>query len=378
MDKLSNAATSFTFDLFRKINETNPTGNLFFSPTSIVSALAMVCLGAKDTTESQMKKVLHFDEVDDIHSGFQALNAAINKPDASYILRLANRLYGEKTFHFLPEFLASTMKFYQADLLPVDFIGAFEEAREQINKWVEGKTEGKIQNLLASGVLNSLTRLVLVNAIYFKGSWAEKFDEGATQEMQFRLNKNETKPVKMMFQKKKLPFRYVPEKNLRVLELPYKSHDLSMIILLPDDISDNSTGLQQLEKELSLEKIKEWTSPQYMRHIDVNIHLPKFKLENKYDLETILSEMGMPDLFSQSKADLSGITGKPDLHISKVVHKSFIEVNEEGTEAAAATAGIAMFCMVMEENFTADHPFLFLIKHNATNNIIFFGRYSSP
>ncbi|XP_043921101.1 leukocyte elastase inhibitor [Protopterus annectens] len=378
MDKLGDAVTCFALDLFKKISETNAVGNVFYSPMSICSALAMVFVGARGSTESQMKKTLHFNKVDDIHSQFQTLNAAINKPDASFILRLANRLYGEKAFNFLPQFLESTAKFYQATLSPVDFIGAFEEAREQINKWVEGQTEGKIQDLLASGTVNSLTRLVLVNAIYFKGSWAEKFDEGATQDMKFRLNKNETKPVKMMYQKKKFPFRYIPEMNLRVLELPYKGKDLSMIVLLPDDISDDSTGLKQLEKELSMEKIKEWTSPEYMGHIDVHVHLPKFKLEDKYDLESTLAEMGMSDLFDGSKADLSGITGKTDLHISKVAHKSFIEVNEEGTEAAAATAGIAMFCMFLEENFTADHPFLFFIRHNQTNSILFFGRFSSP
>ncbi|XP_067851831.1 uncharacterized protein [Heptranchias perlo] len=380
MENLSKANCHFTLDLFRKLSETNQAGNIFFSPFSISNALAMVYLGSKNNTASQMAKALHFDQVGDLHSGFQKMQLDINRAGVSYLLKVANRLYGEKTYNFLEEFCNSSMKFYGADLSAVDFLTAADETRQEINKWVEAQTEGKIQDLLAQGSVHSLTRLVLVNAIYFKGSWAEKFDEHFTEEMPFRLNKTESKPVQMMYQKKKFLIHYVPEIKTKVLELPYVDKDISMIILLPDDIVDDSTGLKQLEQVLTLEKLQEWTLQEHMRHMDVHVRLPKFKLEDNYELNSPLSSLGMLDLFDGSKADLSGMSGARDLYVSKVVHKSFVEVNEEGTEAAAATAGIIAFCMLMEEEemFTADHPFLFYIRHNKTNSILFFGRYSSP
>uniref|UniRef100_A0A8C4U0F8 Leukocyte elastase inhibitor n=1 Tax=Falco tinnunculus TaxID=100819 RepID=A0A8C4U0F8_FALTI len=378
MENLCNANSRFALDLLRRFNETNPTGNIFFSPVSVSAALAMVLLGAKGNTEAQVLKTLHFDKVEDIHSRFHALTTDINRSNAPYLLRLASRLFGEKSYSFLPSFLTNTQKLYGADLAAVDFLHACDEARKEINKWVEEKTEGKIPNLLSEGSVDNTTRLILVNAIYFKGSWAEKFREADTTDMPFRLNKNERKTVKMMYQKKKFCFGYIPEVKIRVLELPYDGRELSMIILLPDDIEDDSTGLQKLEKQLTLEKLQEWTCPEHLYSTDVHVRLPKFKLEESYDLTSDLAAMGLLDVFDSGKANLSGMSGARDLFLSKIVHKAFVEVNEEGTEAAAATAGIAMLCMVMEEDFNADHPFLFFIRHNPTQSILFFGRYTSP
>ncbi|KAE8597734.1 hypothetical protein XENTR_v10016582 [Xenopus tropicalis] len=377
MENLSSACTHFSFDLFRKINENNATGNVFFSPISISTALAMVLLGARGNTAQQISRILHFDAVKDLHSNFQTLNAEINKKDvSSYALNLANRLFGEKSFKFLPDFLSSVKKQYSADLGTVDFISAAEDARKEINTWVSEQTKGKIPEVLSAGAVNSFTKLVLVNAIYFKGDWAKKFKAEHTKDMPFQLNKKEQKTVKMMYQMEKLPFNYIPEINCRVLELPYVDYELSMVIVLPDNINDDTTGLQQLEKELSLEKINEWT--ENMMPIDVHVHLPKFKLEDSYKLKSQLAGMGMADLFEAGSADLSGMSGSNDLYLSEVIHKSFVEVNEEGTEAAAASAGIAMMCLMREEEFNANHPFLFFIRHNATKSILFFGRYSSP
>lgn len=378
MEQLSTANTRFALDLFRTLNENNPTGNIFISPISISSALAMVVLGTRGTTAAQVSKALYFNTVEEIHSRFQSLNADINKRGAPYILKLANRLYGEKTYNFLPEFLASTQKMYGAELASVDFQHTSEDARKVINEWVKGQTEGKIPELLAAGVVDSMTKLVLVNAIYFKGNWQEKFVKEATTDTPFRLNKKDTKIVKMMYQKKKLPYGYIQDLKCRVLELPYEGAELSMVILLPDDIEDESTGLKKIEKQLTLEKLHEWTKPENLDLIEVNVHLPRFKLEESYNLNSHLARLGIEDLFN-SKADLSGMSGARDLFISKVVHKSFVEVNEEGTEAAAATAGIATFCMLMpEENFVVDHPFIFFIRHNPSANILFLGRLSSP
>ncbi|XP_048363091.1 leukocyte elastase inhibitor-like isoform X2 [Sphaerodactylus townsendi] len=380
MDKLASANAHFALDLFQKFKEANPTGNIFYSPFSISSALAMVFLGARENTAVQLAKAFHFDGVEDIHSSFQTLNAEFNRSDAPYILKVANRLYGEKTYNFLQDFLVSTQKLYGAELSPVDFQNAAADVRKQINQWVEEQTEGKILDLLPEDSLDGMTRLVLVNAIYFKGSWAEQFREEDTKETPFRPNKKEKKTVKMMYMKKKLPFRYIPECKCRVLELPYKGEELSMIILLPDDIEDNSTGLEQLEKQLTLANLQEWTQPRKMSSFnDVHLHFPKFKLEESYDLKSSLRALGVLDVFDSGKANLSGMSGSRDLYVSKVFHKSFIEVNEEGTEAAAATGLVAnCYSLPIEEDFNADHPFLFFIRQNPTNSILFFGRFVSP
>lgn len=379
MEQLSSANTLFALELFQTLNESSPTGNIFFSPFSISSALAMVILGAKGSTAAQLSKTFHFDSVEDIHSRFQSLNAEVSKRGASHTLKLANRLYGEKTYNFLPEYLASTQKMYGADLAPVDFLHASEDARKEINQWVKGQTEGKIPELLSVGVVDSMTKLVLVNAIYFKGMWEEKFMTEDTTDAPFRLSKKDTKTVKMMYQKKKFPFGYISDLKCKVLEMPYQGGELSMVILLPKDIEDESTGLKKIEKQITLEKLLEWTKRENLEFIDVHVKLPRFKIEESYTLNSNLGRLGVQDLFSSSKADLSGMSGSRDLFISKIVHKSFVEVNEEGTEAAAATGGIATFCMLLpEEEFTVDHPFIFFIRHNPTSNVLFLGRVFSP
>ncbi|XP_051025748.1 leukocyte elastase inhibitor [Acomys russatus] len=379
MEQLSTANTLFALELFRTLNENNATGNIFFSPFSVSSALAMVFLGARGSTAAQLSKTFHFDTVEDVHSRFQSLNTDVSKRGASHTLKLANRLYGEKTYNFLPEFLASTQKMYGADLAPVDFQHASEDARKAINQWVKGQTEGKIPELLAVGVVDNMTKLVLVNAIYFKGMWQEKFMTRDTTDAPFRLNKKDIKTVKMMYQKKKFPFGFIPDLKCKVLEMPYQGGELSMVILLPEDIEDESTGLRKIEEKLTVEKLREWTKRENLENIDVHVRLPRFKMEESYFLDSNLGRLGVQDLFTSSKADLSGMSGSRDLFISKIVHKSFVEVNEEGTEAAAATAGIATFCMLMpEEEFTVDHPFLFFIRHNPTDNVLFLGRVCSP
>ncbi|XP_012623906.2 leukocyte elastase inhibitor isoform X1 [Microcebus murinus] len=379
MEQLSAANTRFALDLFRALNENNPTGNIFISPFSISSAMAMILLGTRGNTAAQLSKAFHFDSIEEIHSRFQSLHADINKRGASYILKLANRLYGEKTYNFLPEFLASTQKMYGAELAGVDFQHASEDARQTINQWVKGQTEGKIPELLAAGVVDDMTKLVLVNAIYFKGNWQEKFMKEATEDAPFRLNKKDTKTVKMMYQKKKFPYGYIEDLRCRVLELPYQGKELSMLVLLPKDIEDGSTGLKKIEEALTLEKLHEWTKSGNLGVMEVNVGLPRFKLEDSYVLNSDLARLGVQDLFHSSKADLSGISGARDIFISKIIHKSFVEVSEEGTEAAAATAGIATFAMLApEEDFIADHPFFFFIRHNPSSSVLFMGRFSSP
>ncbi|XP_042560391.1 leukocyte elastase inhibitor-like [Clupea harengus] len=383
MEALAAANANFSLELFKKITEITKaknTGNVFYSPLSISSALAMVSLGAKGNTEVQMHETLNLNKVEgDVHVAFNKLLAELNKEGAPYALSLANRLYGEKTYKFVEKFLADTKTLYLAELEAVDFISNAEAARVKINKWVEKKTQETIKDLLAEGILDTYTRLVLVNALYFKGDWEKKFNIVKTTEVQFKINKNESKPVQMMHQTATFSLTYVPDVDCQILELPYEGKDMSMLVMLPKNMEDNTTGLEKLEQKLTYDKLVEWTRPDMMHTVEVQVGLPRFKLEETYDLEEILVSMGMVDTFSPQKCDFSGMSCD-NLVLSKVVHKSFVEVNEEGTVAGAATAAIVSRNSAMRprETFMADHPFLFFIRHNPTQSILFYGRYSSP
>ncbi|XP_053102009.1 serpin B6-like isoform X2 [Hemicordylus capensis] len=323
MDCLAAANTAFAFNLYKALSKENNTDNLFFSPLSISSALAMVSMGAKGNTAAQMSKVLVMTGDEKMHSESAKVISEINKPGTKYLLSLANRLFGESSYDFLAPFTDSCQKFYHADLEKLNFVTKAEDSRKHINGWVEEKTAGKIQNLLAPGIVNGLTKLVLVNAIYFKGDWANQFLKDRTMEKPFRINK--------------------------------------------------------LEREITYEKLMDWIKPEMMDLTEVELSLPKFKLEETYDLKPVLRSMGMTEAFDQGKADFSGMSSNNDLVLSEVVHKSFVEVNEEGTEAAAATAVIMMMrCAMIVPRFTADHPFLFFIWHNKTRSILFYGRFCSP
>ena len=390
MECLSEANTQFSLNLFKNISEGNASKNVFYSPISISFALAMVLLGAKENTAAQIFKVLGFTNppthcgtpvpdvsMDQIHSSFNKLMSELKKPGAPYVLSLANRLYGEQSYQFVEKFLIDTKKYYEAQLEEVDFKTKPEAARVNINKWVEEKTQEKIKDLLPLGSIDSSMKLVLVNAIYFKGNWEKKFPKEATRDGQFKLNKTHTKPVKMMNQKSKFPLALIPEMNSQVLELPYVGKNLSMLIILPNEIQDETTGLQKLEKALTYEKLMEWTKPSKMLQDEVEVSLPRFKMEETYDMVQFLIRMGMVDVFSLQKVNLSGMSPNNDLVVSEVIHKAFVEVNEEGTEAAAATA-IILESASIPEAFIADHPFLFFIRHNPSNSILFYGRFCSP
>ncbi|XP_073679707.1 leukocyte elastase inhibitor-like [Garra rufa] len=237
----------------------------------------------------------------------------------------------------------------------------------------------KIKDLLAEGDVDSLTRLVLVNAIYFKGNWERKFGEEHTREMPFKINKNESKPVQMMFQKAKFPLAFIPAMKCQILELPYAGKDLSMLIMLPNAMEDDTTGLEKLESALTYENFVEWTRPDMMDLVEVEVALPRFRLEETYDMKALLMSLGMVDAFDLQRADFSGLSPNNDLVLSKVVHKSFVEVNEEGTEAAAATGAVMMMrCLMRPERFHADHPFLFFIRHNPSKSVLFYRRVCSP
>ncbi|XP_005373090.1 PREDICTED: serpin B4 [Chinchilla lanigera] len=389
MSSLSEANNNFTLDLFQRLRKSE--GNVFFSPISISAALAMVYLGARGSTAQEIEKVLHFNEITtkstektktarveesrSVHHQFQKLLTELNKPSDTYELKSANKVYKEKSFQFLQEYIDDVKKFYLADVESVDFVNAAEESRRKINAWVEKQTHEKIKDIFPNGTLQRNTQLVLVNAIYFKGQWDLKFKEGNTIEEKFWLNKDSSKSVKMMKQNNHLKFATLEDVQAKVLEIPYKGKALSMVVLLPDEVD----GLHKLEDELTGEKLMKWTSPQNMKTVNVHLQFPRFKVEGSYDLQAILEDLGIVKAFSPKDADFSGMTRDRDLVVSKVKHKSFVEVNEEGTEAAAATGiGAIVTSAPIYENFHCNHPFLFLIKENENNRILFIGRCSSP
>ncbi|KFW68775.1 Heterochromatin-associated protein MENT [Pygoscelis adeliae] len=408
MEVVSTSVGKFTIDFFNKMNETNKGKNIFFSPWSISSALALTYLGAKGNTAREMAEVLYFTQTsgaegsssvarpsrgrpkrrkmdpehkqaEDIHSGFKELLTVINKPRSTYSLRSANRIYVEKTFPLLPRYIQLSKNYYKGEPQKVNFKTAPEQARKEINTWVEKQTEGKIKNLLGSEDVGSLTSLILVNAIYFKADWEVKFQANNTEVQPFRLSKNKTKPVKMMYMRHTFPVLIMETMNFKMIELPYVQHELSMFILLPNDIKDSTTGLEQLERELTYEKLSEWTDSK-MTETLVDLYLPKFKMEEKYDLSDKLISMGMRSAFSND-ADFSGMAEDAGIQISKVLHKSFVAVDEKGTEAAAATAVITRCTSLPVSHvlkFKVDHPFHFFIRHNKSKSILFFGRFCSP
>ncbi|XP_035408645.1 ovalbumin-related protein X-like [Cygnus atratus] len=388
MGSISAANAEFCFDVFNELKVHHVNENILYSPLSIIAALAMVYLGARGNTEYQMEKVLHFDSIAglggnvqtkcgksmNIHILFKELLSDITASKANYSVYLANRLYAEKSCPILPIYLKCVKKLYRVGLETVNFKKASDQARQLINSWVEKQTEGRIQDFLVSSSVDLNTALVLVNAIYFKGTWKRAFKEEDTQEMPFSMTKQDSKPVQMMIQNSTFKVATVPAEKMKILELPYASGELSMLVLLPDEVS----GLEQIENKISFEKLTQWTSPSVMERRVVKVYLPRMKMEEKYNLTSVLVALGMTDLFSPS-ANLSGISSAENLKMSQAVHGAYMVVNEEGTEVAGSMGVMGDIKDSSEfEEFRADHPFLFLIKHNPTNSIVYFGRYCSP
>ncbi|XP_037365587.1 serpin B10 [Talpa occidentalis] len=397
MDSLAKSINQFALEFSKKLAESDKGKNIFFSPWSISTALAMVYFGTRGTTASQMAQVLQFSrdqdtktgpdsekkrkmefssgKADEIHSDFQKLISEINNSSNANILKTANGIYGEKSYPFHNKYLEDMKTYFGAEPQSVNFVEDSDQIRKDINSWVESQTQGKIQNLLPEDAVDAATRMILVNALYFKGIWEYPFLAQDTTEKPFRINKTTSKPVQMMSMKKKLQVFHIEKPKATGLQLYYENQDFSLFVLLPEDFG----GLEQLEKDITYEKLREWSSEDMMEAYDVRLHLPKFKLEETYDLKSILSSMGMSNAFIQGKADFSGMSGERNLYLSNVFHKAFVEINEQGTEAAAATGSEVGFRIRLPSiEFNADHPFLFFIKHNKTDSILFFGRFSSP
>jgi serpin B len=362
----------FALELYAKLR--GEPSNLFCSPYSISTALAMAYAGARGPTADEMAEVMHFSPPGEaLHQAMGALIADLNArgEEKPYELLVANALWGEKSMDFLPTYTELLKTHYRSSLHEVDFRGATEEARQTINAWVEEQTKDKIKELIKPGILNRDTRLVLTNAIYFKGQWELPFKKDATRDEPFTRIGGEKVTVPMMHQTDS--FRYMEDEKLQVLELPYAGEDLAMTVLLPRKMD----GLSDLEKALTPGALKGWLKGLRMQKVVVS--LPSFEMTSEFELGKVLKAMGMGRAFSN--ADFSGMTGDKDLAISEVVHKAYVKVNEEGTEAAAATAVMMRATAVMPTRtpeFKADHPFLFLIRDVKTNSILFVGRVMDP
>jgi serpin B len=368
---IARSNNQFAFDLCQHLREQE--GNQFFSPASISTALAMTYAGAAGETKKQMAKVLHFDLPDGrLQEGFGALNTMLNAKSKSYRLNVANRLWGQSGFHFEAPFLKSTLEHYGAELGKVDF-AEIEPARRTINQWVAERTDGKIAGLLPPGVLQEKTRLVLTNAICFKGTWKYRFAKTDTHEAPFHITNDRQIQVPMMQQTGAL--RYAQVEDTQLLELPYIGGHLSMVILLPTRLD----VLPALEKKLAAADVQKWISTLHDED-EVEVYIPKFSFTSQMGLKDTLSSLGMTLAFSD-QADLSGISTEKEQKLFDMIHQAFVDVNEEGTEAAAATGhigGDAPGPVPQRVVFRADHPFLFLIKDQRTGAILFLGRVVHP
>jgi serpin B len=365
----------FASDLYAQLSKKE--GNLFFSPYSISTALGMTYAGAKGETEKQMAQTLHFGLTQEkLHPAFAELIKHLNATGDKrpYQLSVANALWGQKNFTFLPGFVKLTNDSYGAGFKEVDFVGATEEARKTINAWVEKETKDKIKELLKPGILTIDTRLVLTNAIYFKSAWETPFPKANTKPGDFTLASGNKVQVPMMQKNDRIA--YVDGGTFQAVKLPYKGHALSMVVLLPK----KADGIADLEKSLTAAQLAKWIKD--MKPHQVDVKLPKFKTTSEFSLKKELSAMGMSIAFVFGQADFSGISTQQKLFIKEVVHKAFVDVHEEGTEAAAATAVIidteSKPVQLPPATFHADHPFTFAIYENQTGSILFMGRVNNP
>ena len=374
VEELAAANTAFGLDLYQRQQETGD--NLVLSPFSISLALAMVYAGSAGKTRSQMGAALRFDGQDErLHSAFAALQrrlASIHESGSVEILN-AQALWLQRGYGVRPDFVRLIETLYSASVQSVDFAREPSIARRQINQWVEERTDHRITQLLPSGSIDLLTRLVLANAVYFRGAWRHPFDPQQTVADAFWITSDAA--VQTPFMTQKVATGYAESNEWQLLHLPYAGGSVSMVLVLPRQ----PDGLAHLGAALSARDLAAWIG--LLQRREVELLLPRFKVTTGVSLKTTLRSMGMEDAFHQDKADFSGLAD-PDqpLHISAVAHKAFIEVNEKGTEAAAAT-GVVLAARSMPPPpavFRADRPFLFLIRDELTGSVLFLGRVANP
>ena len=375
---LTDENNAFALDLYQSLRAED--GNLIYSPYSISLALAMTYAGARGMTENQMAETLHFSPQNKLHSALNSLDLelskrgqATSKDETPLQLDIANAVWAEQTFSFLKDYLDVIAQNYGAGIQLADFIHRHEAIREEINGWVNSQTNDKIQDLIPAGVLDPATKMVLVNAIYFKADWLHQFSPDATRDAPFHLLDGSDVQVKMMSQSM-FGVRYAQGEGYQAIELLYQGETAAMDIIVPD-----KGNFSDFESTLNVQKLEEILSNMQPSG-GMELGLPKFSFSADFDLKERLSAMGMSDAFDPARADFSGMTGGRDLYIDTVLHKAFVAADEKGTEAAAATAVIVMptSAMLPDVTLTIDRPFIFVIRDLPSGQILFIGRVLNP
>ncbi|KAJ8789211.1 hypothetical protein J1605_022146 [Eschrichtius robustus] len=363
MDALRLANSAFAVDLFKQLCEKEPAGNVLFSPICLSTSLSLVQVGAKGDTANEIGQVLHFENVKDVLFGFQTVTSDVNKLSSFYSLKLIKRLYVDKSLNLSMEFIRSTKRPYANEMETVDFKDKLEE------------TKGRFENILADNSVTDQTKILVVNAAYFVGKWMKKFPESETKECPFRISKTDTKPVQMMHLEATFCMGNVDGINCKLIELPFQNKHLSMIILLPKDVEHGSTGLEQVEKQLNSETLLQWTNPSTMANAKVKLSIPKFKVEKMIDPKASLENLGLKNIFNENASDFSGMSETEGVALSNVIHRACLEITEEGGDSIEVPGSRIL---QHKDEFNADHPFIYIIRHNKTRNIIFFGKFCSP
>lgn len=367
----SQTNNKFAFDLYKNLSSGK--GNIFVSPYSVFSALAMTAEGAQGKTLTEMQNVLGLNKTSSSDYLGIAKSMESNK---NFELVVANRVWGKVAGDYTPSFVKKLKQSYDSDFITLDFVKKAEPSRITINKWVESKTKEKIKDLIPQGSINEATELILTNAIYFKAKWSNVFESDQTKVGDFTLA--DKKIVKTPLMRQSAHFSYFENSKMKMLEMPYENSGISMVAILPNQ----QTKLADLEKELNGDEILENLVKKSGYH-SVVVVFPKFRTEGTYEMNAALKKLGIKDAFNPQKANFGGIrkvNASNNLFISRVIHKTFVDVNEEGTEAAAATAVMALGSGAPQQpkEFFANQPFMYFIIHKASSTILFIGRYSQP
>ena len=372
--------SNFSFSLYGAIERS---GNEFISPYSISAALLLLSMGTDGTTKKQiLSSMFTTGMVNDVHMGYKTLNTKIeSRANTGVTLSVANRLFASDRFTILQKYVTDSLTYYGSEVQRLDFTTQAEQSRVLINNWISTQTHDKIRDMMPKGSINGNTIMVLANAIYFKGMWKRKFDARRTIKKNFMAGPNNQMQVDMMHDQFKAMSGEHTALNCKVLQLPYSGDQVSMVLILPND----KNGLTQLESRLTFAKFQELLSG--LRKQDTIIRIPKFKVEESYDLKPILRHLGISEIFDRTTANFTKMVS-PQLnshgvYVSNARHKSYIEVNEESSEAAAATTleitlTSAQIYPTSPFEFIADHPFMFVILDNETKTTLFMGRYAEP
>lgn len=369
----------FSVRLYQQLQARGGQDNIVFSPLSVALALGMVELGARGDSQDEIRQTVGFSQLmpGTEFSLLQNLTSVLSEDEARYVVRFANSLYLQEGASFSPEFVHLMRKFFRAQVETVDFTKSAAVA-EHINHWVENHTESKIRELFSADDFNSLTRLTLVNAVYFRGSWKNQFRPENTRTFSFSRDDGSEVQTLMMYQLADFYYGEFSDGSqeaggvYQVLEMPYEGEDMSMMIILPRQ----EVPLASLEPIIKAPVLEEWANN--VKRQKVEVYLPKFKVEQRIDLKEVLQELGIRNIFTNN-ADLSGMTDGKDLYVSKAVQKAYLEVTEEGAEGAAGSGMMALTrTLVLHPQVMADHPFFFVIRNQRTGSILFMGRVMTP